>query len=242
MKSQSSQSSQLSQMRSELSQMRSLRVNITEKFYHLHHSIVKLCSRKMYQCRYCEKTFSRKNNMKRHQIQTCKGKIQNGNITSSTSMIQPKEKIVGDILNKVVQRSEMDVQPMTEKLPSHLSKKTIHRSIPTEAIKNVEPKPLTDIAMDLEEKVTPDPSAMDISDSESDESDSEESESEDVEFMPDNPRELIESFRKMYNKFHRDIEMYNKLVLMLDEMERMKYLTKEECNAMNEHLQKKIGI
>ena len=89
---------------------------------------------------------------------------------------------------------------------------------------------------------------MDISDPETDESDSEENESseselsEDVEFMPDNPKEQFEPFRKLYKKFHHNIETYNNFVLMLDEMERMKCLTKEECNAMNEHLQKKIGI
>ena len=163
-------------------------------------------------------------------------------------MIQPtKEKIVGDILNKVVQRNEMDIQPMTKKLSVHLSRKTDDHSIPIEAVNNVKPRPLTDIAIKLKRKTTGS-SDMDISDPESDESDSEENESseselsEDVEFMPDNPKELIESFRKLYKKFHYDIETYNKLVLMLDEMERMKCLSKEECNAMNEHLQKKIGI
>ena len=58
--------------------------------------------------------------------------------------------------------------------------------------------------------------------------------------MPDNPEGLKEAFRNLYWKFRRDIEMYNKLVLMLNELERMKCLTKEECNAVNEHLQKKL--
>ena len=58
--------------------------------------------------------------------------------------------------------------------------------------------------------------------------------------MPENPEELKEAFRNLYKKFRRDIEMYDKLVLMLDELQRMKCLTKEECNAMNEHLQNKI--
>ena len=78
-------------------------------------------------------------------------------------------------------------------------------------------------------------------------SDSEESTSsedeiieEEVEVMPDNPEELKEAFRNLYKKFRRDIKIYDKLVLMLNELERMKSLTKEECNAMNEHLQKKI--
>lgn len=41
-------------------------------------------------------------------------------------------------------------------------------------------------------------------------------------------------------EFFWRIEMYNKLVLMLDELKRMDCLTQEECNVMNEHLQNKL--
>ena len=62
---------------------------------------------------------------------------------------------------------------------------------------------------------------------------------EEYEVMPDNPEGLKEAFENLYRKFRRDIEMYNKLVLMLNGLERMECLTKGECNAVNEHLQKK---
>ena len=58
--------------------------------------------------------------------------------------------------------------------------------------------------------------------------------------MPDNRRELKEAFRNLYKKFRRDIEMYDKLVLMLGELKRMDCLTQEECNAMKDHLQNKL--
>ena len=151
-----------------------------------------------------------------------------------------QQNIVGDILNKVVQRADMD-KPMPEKLP----KKPI---IPVQAIKTLKPekpkntleevsirealkpKSLSDLAADIEMK----------SDSEDSDETEEEEEEIDYEVMPDNPKELKEAFRKLYFKFRSDIEMYNKLVLMLDELERMQCLTKEECSAVNEHLQKKL--
>ena len=149
-----------------------------------------------------------------------------------------QQNIVGDILNKVVQRADMD-KPMPEKLP----KKSI---IPVQAIKTLKPekpkntleevsirealkpKSLSDLAADIEMQ------------SDSEDSDETEEEEEEYEMMPDNPKELKEAFRNLYWKFRSDIEMYNKLVLMLDELERMQCLTKEECNAMNDHLQKKL--
>ena len=112
-----------------------------------------------------------------------------------------------------------------------LKEKTKKPMIPIQAVKALKPKSLTDLAADIEMK----------SDSE-DSSDKEiEGEEEiDYEVMPDNPRKLKEAFRNLYKKFRRDIEMYNKLVLMLDELKRMECLTKEECNAMNKHLQNKL--
>ena len=62
------------------------------------------------------------------------------------------------------------------------------------------------------------------------------------EDMVDDPKELKEAFRNLYNRFQHNIEMYNKLVLMLDEMENMGCLTKEDCNAINRNLQNKIGL
>ena len=205
----------------------------------------------MYQCQNCEKTFSRKNNMKRHQIQTCKGKVRNGNNLNTTSLIQPnKDKIigqpsdkdiVGNILNKAIQRAnvDMDIKPLTNKVPFHQKKSA---TIPREAVDAVKLRSLSDI-----------PTHSSKSDSEETDSDSEVESSEssysdgelsqdDVEFMPNNVEELKKAFRDLFNKLHGNIGIYNRLVFLLDELKRMGGLTKEECNAMNNCIHEKMNI
>ena len=66
--------------------------------------------------------------------------------------------------------------------------------------------------------------------------------SKDDEYIVDDPEELKKAFRNLYNTFQYSIEIYNKPVLMLDEIEKMNCPTKEEFNAMNENLQKKFSI
>ena len=66
--------------------------------------------------------------------------------------------------------------------------------------------------------------------------------SKDEEYAVDDPEKLKAAFRNLYNRFQHNIEMYNKLVLMLDEMENMGCLTKEDCNAIDRNLQNKIGL
>ena len=160
---------------------------------------------------------------------------------------EPKSdsKTVGDILNNVVQRVDMDkpimkktylpkkamipaqaaLKPTMEK--THSPKNTMDE-VPIQAVEALKPRSLSDLAADIEMK------------SDSEDSDETEEEQIDYEVMPDNPKELKEAFRKLYFKFRRDIDMYNKLVLMLDELKRMKCLTQEECNSMNKHLQNKL--
>ena len=154
--------------------------------------------------------------MRRHEIQSC------------------KKNSVGDILNKVVQRADMDNS--AEKKPIITNTDLIEKPknmIPIQAVKALKPKSLSDLAADIEMR-------SDFEDSDETEEEEEEEEEIDYEVMPDNPKELKEAFRKLYFKFRSDIEMYNKLVLMLDELERMQCLTKDECNAMNKHLQEKL--
>ena len=78
------------------------------------------------------------------------------------------------------------------------------------------------------------------SDSDSEASDAESS--EDVESMPDNLEELKAAFRNLYKKVHNNMDNYNKLVLILDELKRVNCLTNEECNGIKMNIQKKIGM
>ena len=125
--------------------------------------------------------------------------------------------------------------PTTEKL----SKKPM-TEVPVQAIKALKPKSLTDLAADIEMKSDSEDSSDETEEEEEGGGEEEESEEESYEMMPDNSRELKEAFKNLYKKFRRDIEMYNKLVLMLDELKRMDCLTQEECNEMNKHLQNKL--
>ena len=58
----------------------------------------------------------------------------------------------------------------------------------------------------------------------------------------DNLEELKAAFWNLYKKVHNNMENYNKLVLILDELHRVNCLTKEECNGIKMKVQKKIGI
>ena len=64
----------------------------------------------------------------------------------------------------------------------------------------------------------------------------------DSDSIPDNPEEVKALFRQLYKKLHHNIERFSKLILLLDELLHMGYLTKEEYNEMNNNLQKKIGM
>ena len=121
--------------------------------------------------------------------------------------------------------------------------------LPKERANSVLPKVLSDLPLKLDsqtdsasdsEPVASDAETDSASDSNSEASDADIS--EDIEFMPDNPKELKAAFRNLYRKVHNNTENYNKLVLMLDELRHMKCLTREECNGVKDHLQKKIGI
>ena len=72
------------------------------------------------------------------------------------------------------------------------------------------------------------------------------SESEETEIseddQPDDLEELKAAFRNLYKKVHNNMENYNKLVLILDELYHVNCLTKEECDGIKLSLQKKIGI
>ena len=65
---------------------------------------------------------------------------------------------------------------------------------------------------------------------------------EENEHMLDNLQELKAAFRYMYKKIHSNMETYKNLVSILDELHRVNFLTKEECNALNLMIQKKISI
>ena len=53
---------------------------------------------------------------------------------------------------------------------------------------------------------------------------------------------LVEEFLKLNDKLEENIEIYNTLVLMLDDMVSGNILTKEQCSLNKEHLKKKLAL
>ena len=179
-------------------------------------------------CVRCGKTLASPQSLWNHR-QHCKDRTTKDNLHKTSGkglIIKPrigstpvhKEKFIADIINNVRAKD----QGSTSILPKERMSK----------MNSVLPKVLSDLLLDSE----PD------SDSESDSEGSVAEVSNDIEFMPDNPEELKAAFRSLYQKVHNNTKNYNKLVLMLDELQRMKCLTKEECNGVKVHLQEKIGI
>ena len=85
-------------------------------------------------------------------------------------------------------------------------------------------------------------SSNDLSEPEENSEESENSDKNKYKLMPSNPKKLMKLFRELYLKFHDDVESYNNLVLMLDEMKLKKCITKDEGDALNKDLQEKMGM
>ena len=136
---------------------------------------------------------------------------------------QGQNDTIRSIVNNAVQGANMDTNPMMTvtpvKAPPYLTKNPM---------------------VTLNGKSDSEPES-DSEESESSEKSDPES-SEDVEFMPDNLEELKAAFRNLYKKVHNNMENYNQLVLILDELKRVNCLTKEECNGIKMNVQKKIEL
>ena len=182
-------------------------------------------------CDKCDKMFATRQSLWKHRKQKHAGKTENtiahkdglhetlgdGLVIKSRSSSAPihKERFVSDIINNVGKTA-----------------KDQHSALPKkqETKKNsVLPKALSDLPLKLDLEA----------DSDS-ESYSEGSDTEDDGFMPDKTEELKAVFRKLYRKVESNTENYKKLVLVLDELQRMNCLTREECIGVKHHIQKKI--
>ena len=181
-------------------------------------------------CVQCGKTLASPQSLWNHR-QHCKDRTTKDNLhkTSGKSLIiEPrigatpvhKEKFIADIINNVRAKD----QGSTSILPKERKSK----------MNSVLPKVLSDLPLRSDSE--PD------ADSECDSEESVAEVSNDIEFMPDNPEELKGAIWNLYQKVHNNTKNYNKLVLMLDELQRMKCLTEKECNGVKVHLQEKIGI
>ena len=189
---------------------------------------------KVNNCDRCSKTLASPQSLWNHR-QRCKDNIIGLQETSGNGLIiRPRigstlvhtEKFIADIINNVRAKDQGSAS-----------------ILPKERVNSVLPKELSDLPLKLDSET--DSEASDAETDSASDSDSEASDAEiskDIEFLPDNPKELKAAFRNLYQKVHNNSENYNKLVLILDELQHMKCLTREECNGVKVHLQKKIGI
>ena len=226
--------------------------------------MVRICDR-------CDKVLASPQSMWNHRQRCSKPKKQ----------VHPnKDKILGDILNKVDQRAKdrskspsvkpnfkmdasksrfeetMNIDPMSGESDSEENESSVESDNEItdkqeklkEDFRNLYMKFHQDIGLfnklvlTLDELEMMDLLTKDESDSVKEDLKKKIEFSEDEEYMVDNPDDLKEAFRNLYNRFQHNIEIYNKLVIMLDEMEKINCLTKEECKALNENLKNKIAI
>ena len=233
---------------------------------------------KLHHCIECDKSFASRQSLWNHKQRCFRLKKQ------EDSTVQSKDKIIGDILNKVDQRvkdsssvkkpelkmDDMEVDPkldlLLEKKTSDPESKSESDSEETESseesdheitdeqeklkedFRNLYMKFHQDIGifnklvLTLDELEMMDCLTKDESDSVKEDLKKKIESSKEEEYMIDNPEDLKEAFRNLYNKFQHNIEIYNKLVFTLDKLKKINCLTKEECDALNENLQSKIAI
>ena len=233
---------------------------------------------KLHHCIECDKSFASRQSLWNHKQRCFRLKKQ------ADSTVQSKDKIIGDILNKVDQRvkdsssvkkpelkmDDMEVDPkldlLLEKKTSDPESKSESDSEETESseesdheitdeqeklkedFRNLYMKFHQDIGifnklvLTLDELEMMDCLTKDESDSVKEDLKKKIESSKEEEYMIDNPEDLKEAFRNLYNKFQHNIEIYNKLVFTLDKLKKINCLTKEECDALNENLQSKIAI
>ena len=232
---------------------------------------------KSHHCIGCDKSFASAQSLWNHKQRCFRPKKED-------STVQSKDKIIGDIMNKVDQRvkdsssikkpefkmDDMEVEPkldlLLEKKTSDPESKSESDSEETESseesdheitdeqeklkedFRNLYMKFHQDIGifnklvLTLDELEMMDCLTKDESDSVKENLKKKIESSKEEEYMIDNPEDLKEAFRNLYNKFQHNIEIYNKLVFTLDKLKKINCLTKEECDALNENLQSKIAI
>ena len=176
-------------------------------------------------CVRCNKTLASRQSLWNHR-QRCKDSKDGlretlGNGLMVESRIRPthKEKFVSDIINNVG-------KPLQKAKDQHSSLPKKEKTKKSTIL----PKVLSDLL----------PLKSDVETDSDSESYSEGSDTEDVGFKSDKAEELKAVFRKLYQKIESNAEIYKKLVSVLDELQQMNFLTREECIGLRHHIQKKI--
>ena len=180
-----------------------------------------------YICDRCSKTMASRQSLWNHR-QRCKDSkdglrepLGNGLMVESRIRPRHKEKFVSDIINNVG-------KPLQKAKDQHSSLPKKEKTKKSTIL----PKVLSDLL----------PLKLDVETDSDSESYSEGSDTEDIGFKSDKAEELKAVFRKLYQKIESNAEIYKKLVSVLDELQQMNCLTREECIASKHYIQKKMDI
>ena len=176
-------------------------------------------------CEGCHKVM-RSDNLKKHEM-VCKGfNRKNMLIDSSLHYIQPQQPTlnphrkedIGNLINNVVQGAKQDLTK-TSLIPPKKPVIQPPATIPTAV------KPRSGFDLTIVPSSSPQDGRY----------------GENMEIDCDIPKKLINAFRSLYWKLHNNFEIYNELISMLDAMQRMNFLSREECQVMTQHLQKRMN-
>ena len=148
--------------------------------------------------------------------------------------------MVGDIINRAVERANMDTEPTMSVTPIKASpQKPEVKDVPIRALNAVKPKALTDLAMEIDGKTDSEDETEDVvmeTDGESDsEDDIEEEENDNVAIK--RIRQLADAVTDLLKRIHQDIETYKGL---LDRLGRMGCVNEEENLGMLQAIQDKL--
>ena len=147
---------------------------------------------------------------------------------------------VGDIINRAVERANMDTEPTMSVTPIKASpKKPEVKDVPIKALNTVKPKSLTDLAMEIDGETDSEDETKDVEMETDGESDSEDETEEDEK---DNKaikriRQLADAVINLLKRIHQDIETYKGL---LDRLGRMGCVNEEENLGMIQAIQDKL--
>ena len=161
-------------------------------------------------CPRCSKEFSNRHNLSRHKSKYCTGVDESYGGHTTSSSVNTRHIHQPEVLLPESTATCSSIPDITKPTPN--------------------PK----IQSFINDIIKKDNSESELNDSE--ESDSND-ESMDVKFMSEDPVQLKKAFRNLYTKFDDNIQ---NLLLMLEELERINYLSSEECKGMKDHLRNKI--
>ena len=203
-----------------------------------------------YSCETCNKPFKSRqslwNHKKRHALArtVINGNAKGNGVPSKEILDKPKSFVeLKDLSKKPRTGNSNDKRgPSKEVLHKILKPKSFDELKHLSSHDSKKSKPRLDMCFSKSDSESSDAESNGKSDSEESETDSGSETGNEYKFLPTNENDLIESFNNLYENFDDEVDTYNHLVEILDELKRLKSIDDEEYNLWNKKLHDKIGI